>query len=156
MSAFKTLLTDDLDVATRPAAALADHFETESDLVDAFREDADFDDISGVGRRTSRKMWDYLESEYPDVNRERIEQSESYCTEYTTDHELPDETLEDGVTYFAFVCPRCSNTNPLKGDPEDFENRPFACETCRWVSLLEGESLRGFMEDELEGPEVLA
>lgn len=149
MPTFKTLLTDGLNIATQPAAALADHFEDEPALVDAFRDDADFDDIDGVGRRTSQKLWDYLESEYPEVNRERIEQSEAYCTEYTTDHELPDETLEDGVTYFAFVCPRCSNTNPLEGEPDGFENRPFACTTCNWVSLLEKESLRAFAEDEL-------
>lgn len=149
MSSFKTLLTDDLNVASRPAAALADHFETEADLVDAFRADPDFDEISGVGRRTSQKLWDYLKSEYPEVNRERIEQSESYCTEYTTDHGLPEGSTEDDVTYFAFICPRCSNTNPLKGDPEGFEDRPFACETCRWVPLLDKESLREFAEREL-------
>lgn len=28
MSTFKTFLTDDLNVASRPAAALADHYET--------------------------------------------------------------------------------------------------------------------------------
>ncbi|ELY85340.1 hypothetical protein, partial [Natrinema gari] len=127
----------------------ADHYETESELVDAFREDVSLTDHDGVGRRTSHKVWDYLESEYPEVNRERMERSESYCTEYTTDHDLPDHSIEDGVTYFAFVCPRCENVNPLEGDPEGFENRPFACTTCRWVSLLEKESLRNFAEREL-------
>jgi len=158
MTEFKTRLTDDLNIATRPAAALADHFETESDLVEAFRDDADFDEIDGVGRRTSQKLWDYLESEYPEVDRERIEASEAYCTEYTTDHELPADAIEDGVTYFAFVCPRCSNTNPLEGEPEGFENRPFACTTCNWVSLLEKESLREFADGELSDaePEVPA
>ncbi|ADB63964.1 hypothetical protein Htur_5077 (plasmid) [Haloterrigena turkmenica DSM 5511] len=149
MSTFKTLLTEEIDVAGRPAAALTDRFEDESELVDAFREDVSFTDYSGVGRRTSQKLWDYLTSEYPEADRERKERSDSICTEYTTDHELPDETLEDGLAYWAFICPRCENTNPLKGDPEDFESRPFRCETCRWVSRLEKESLREFAEDEL-------
>ncbi len=37
----------------------------------------------------------------------------------------------------AFNCPSCGETNPIKGEPEQFKNRVFACEGCGENVLLE-------------------
>lgn len=47
---------------------------------------------------------------------------------------------------FGFVCPQCDETNPLKGDPDDFGNRPFRCVECGYVPLLSADALDAFKE----------
>jgi hypothetical protein len=61
----------------------------------------------------------------------------AYCTDFELDHETP----MDSAFLWAFICPRCEGTNPLKGDPAGFKNRPFRCVECNWVSLLDAEAI---------------
>lgn len=142
---FHSLLTDEIGLASRPADALADHIESESALVDHLRENNDVDEFSGVGRRSASRIWEWFEDEYPDANRERMEDSEEYCTEFTADVEQADAAASDKFV-FAFVCPRCGAENPLKGDPRDFKNKPYPCVNCRWVPLLVAQFLEAFAE----------
>ncbi|ELY85338.1 hypothetical protein [Natrinema gari] len=53
------------------------------------------------------------------------------------------EDADDDVN-FAFVCPQCDNKNPLRGDPEGFANKPFACLECEYSSLLPSEAILEF------------
>lgn len=147
-------LLDDLDVAGRPGSALTDAYETVEDLLTAYEKGAGITEIRGVGRRTSRKVTDWIEDEHPDIARRRYENGEGYCIEFTTDHGLPEERIEEDTFYFAFVCPRCEETNPLKGDPTGFKNRPFRCERCQWVSLLVGEFLEEFAAEQGVGDDA--
>ena len=73
----------------------------------------------------------------------------AYCTEFTTDHGLDDDQMQDDEFYFGFVCSGedCGEVNSLKGDPLAFRDKPFKCEHCGWVSLLVGESLEAFAAD---------
>jgi predicted RNA-binding Zn-ribbon protein involved in translation (DUF1610 family) len=124
---------------------MLERYEDEDALVDAFRSGVDFTDHDGIGKTTSTRLHAYLEDEYPDAHRTRIENNEGICTTFTTDHGLEDPP-EDAFVW-AYVCPRCGSTNPLKGDPSGFGGRPFACDDCRWVSLLYGEDVQAFRDE---------
>lgn len=142
----------EMDVSTQPAKALADHFDSEEEVVNFLVEDKSLNDISGVGERSANHVWDWFKTEYPEKDRERRERSEAYCMEYTADYGLDDDQLDPEYDIFwAWICPRCGSKNPMKGDPEGFRNRPFACTSCQWVPLLDGDAL-GEFRDELEVP----
>jgi predicted RNA-binding Zn-ribbon protein involved in translation (DUF1610 family) len=134
-------------VTSRPASALADEYESLEALLEAYRTGADITDVSGVGRKSASKLRRHIESEYPDVVKERREQDEGICTEFTTDHGLDEEHLEEDTFYWGFVCPRCGDTTPLQGDPSGFGDRPYACGNCRWVSLLLGDAVAAFRDE---------
>lgn len=136
--------TETVGITGRPADALRDVYDSLEELLEDYRAAADIGDHPGVGDRTTPKIHSYVEDEHPDVRRERDENDEGVCTEFTTNHDLDAEDLDPEAFYWAFVCPRCEHPNPLKGDPDDFRNRPFACTTCRWVSLLEGDRVAEF------------
>lgn len=134
-------------VATRPATALTDHFDTTADLLQSYLDGESVSDLSGVGSTTATRVSSWIEREYPDVVRARYERGEQYATEFTTDHGIPEDQQEDGEFYWAFICPRCEERNPLVGDPHGFAGRPYACEHCHWVSLLVTEFVDEFAED---------
>ncbi len=75
---------------------------------------------------------------------------EEYCTEFTTDHGLPEVPSPTGFRW-AFICPRCGEKNGLEGDPEGFKNKPFRCTDCNWVSLLVAEAIEEFEQSLTEG-----
>ncbi|WP_139327072.1 hypothetical protein [Natronorubrum daqingense] len=139
---------EDMGVSSRPAEKLAEKFETESHLVDYIVNDGKLTDFSGVGDRSASHVRTWFVTEYPEKERERKQHSESYCTEFTTDHGIPeDEKKEPSEPYWAWICPRCSNKNPMYGHPNGFKNRPYACTTCRWVSALDAESIDEWLEN---------
>jgi len=57
------------------------------------------------------------------------------CTTFTPATDVGD---------FAYICPQCEHTNPLKGDPVEFADVPFDCADCGYVSFLDGEALHAF------------
>jgi hypothetical protein len=136
--------TEELPVSGRAASNLEDEYGSVEELITAYREAEDITDISYVGSATMRDLREIIHERDPDAERARKENDEAICTEYTT--WAPDEP-EDGVFYFAFICPRCEGENPLKGDPDKFRGRPFRCEECGWVPLLEGDSLNRFSQE---------
>lgn len=139
---------EDMGVSSRPAKKLAEKFETEDHLIDYLVNDGKLTDFNGVGSRSAEHVRTWFKAEYPEKERERKERSESYCTEYTTDHGIPEgEKKEPSEPYWAWICPRCSNKNPMYGHPDGFKNRPYACTTCRWVPLLDAESIDEWLED---------
>ncbi|WP_254810668.1 hypothetical protein [Natronosalvus amylolyticus] len=146
---FLTTLSEEIGVAKRPANALVEEYPTRESVLETFLADDRFDHVSGVGNRTTGKLWDWLTETYPEKNRERIENSEAYCTEFTTDHGLEESEKHDPeMFYWAWICPRDGHKNVMKGDPRDFADRPFACVQCRWVPLLDRESLLEWFESE--------
>jgi len=149
-SGFRSFLTDEVGLSSRPASALADHITSEDELVEHLRENNNASDFDGVGSQSSNRVWQWFQDEHPDSNRERLEQAEEYCTEFATDHELPEGADEVEGFQFAFICPRCGEENALKGDPREFKNRPFTCVNCRWVPLLTAEPLEEFAQEEYD------
>lgn len=115
------------------------------DLAEAFRQGADFTDVPGVGRRTRDKIHRYITEHYPEAEKERRENDEGICTEFTTDHGIEDP--EEDVFYWSWFCPRCGGKNPMKGDVSGFRNRPYRCTSCSWVALLPKEELDEFADE---------
>jgi hypothetical protein len=147
------LPTDEMGVSGRQADALEDAFESTDEIVDYLTDGGSVSDYDGIGSTTSRRVMDWFEQAYPIAHRERRENDEGICTEYYDG----DGRADDGSYLWGFVCPRCESENPLKGDPAGFRGRPYACMTCNWVSLLEGESIDEFVDEvdpEIETPEV--
>jgi len=134
--------TDEMNVTGRPADRLHEEFETESELIEFLKDGSKVSEFSGIGSTTSNRVFDWFETEYSEANRERIENDEAYCTEYYDQ----DERNADGEYLWGFICPRCESENPLKGNPEDFRNRPFGCTTCNWVSCLHADAVERFIE----------
>lgn len=132
-----------MGMRTREATALENEFDSTDEIVEFLVADNKLSDISGVGRKTASRLWSWFKEEYPDRNRERIEASEAYCTEYINQNQ---DDSESDKFRFAFVCPRCNSENPLRGDPMDFANRPYDCTTCRWVPLLDKTAIETFVE----------
>jgi hypothetical protein len=141
-----TTLTDEIGLREREALAVTDAWPSEQALLDAYRDDATFTSEQGVGRRTSNRLYQYIDREHPDIVREHKRESEDYCTEFTTDHGLPAGDVDEDEFYFAAICPRCGEKNPHVGDPNDFKNRPYACVNCRWVPAYDGDSIEEFRE----------
>lgn len=128
--------------------SLGKQYPTEAALVSGFREGDNLGEISGIGGITVNRVFGWMQESHNGAWRERLENSEAYCTEFKSEVDIPEEKREDNTTYFTFVCPRCSSGNPLKGDPSGFRNRPFACLNCKWVSCLLAEYLDDFIEEE--------
>lgn len=146
--------TDVFDIGSRQASALREEFDSLDSLLESFREAEDLTEIDGVGTRTARSVTEYIQSEHPDLVDERHEKDQGICTEFTVDHGLVEDELAGDAFYWAFICPRCETTNPLKGDPNGFKNRPFKCESCRWVSLLHGADVDAFRAEHYEDGET--
>lgn len=66
------------------------------------------------------------------------------CTTFTTQHGLTNPA--EDTFYFAFICPNCEHTNPLKGSPHDFHDQSVRCLRCTWVAVLDGTALEQFAE----------
>jgi len=133
---------------TQEAEALASEFSTEEEIVEYLVADNTLTDIPGVGNRTSDRIWSWFKENFTEKNQERMERSEAYCMEYQVDTPPEEATdLEKGKFYFSFICPRCDTENPMKGDPQEFANRPYCCINCRWVPLLEGGAIERFLEE---------
>lgn len=140
-----------MGVTNQPAQKLADEFDSEDGLIEYLTDGHSLTDISGVGEKSANLVREWYKREYPEKERERKENDEAYCTEYTTDHGLSDDELEEiDVVVWAWLCPRCSEKNPMKGDPDEFGNRPFECVNCSWVPLLDRESLMEFADENLD------
>lgn len=133
--------TESINVSGKQADRLIEEFPTESELVDYLKNGGDITDFSGLGGTTARRVRNWFEDEHPKAHRARIESDWSIVTEFyqqdTQDHE---EYL------WGFICPRCDNQNPLKGDPSGFRGRVFACTTCYWKVLLHADPLDEFIE----------
>jgi hypothetical protein len=72
---------------------------------------------------------------------DQVQNSETHCTEFTTEHGLtnpPDDIC------FACVCPKCGKSNPLKGDPSDFQSQSIRCLACTGVLVLDAAALDQF------------
>lgn len=136
-------LTQELDVAQRPAQSLLEEFSSRDELIEFLTADRDLTDIDGVGDRTSRKVFSWYQEEYPDKNRQRRRESDSYCTEYTSDVELDDTEKP----LWAWICPRCAEKNRMNAYPSECANRPYACVKCRWISLLCREPMEPLIEE---------
>ncbi len=144
----KVRFFEDMGVSSRPAKKLAQKFYTEDHIIDYLVNDGKLTDFSGVGDQSAQHVRTWFVGEYPEKERERKERSESYCTEYTTDHGIPEgEKKEPSEPYWAWICPRCENKNPMYGHPDGFKNRPYACVTCRWVPVLDAESIDEWLEE---------
>lgn len=141
---WRSTLEDDIGLRDREATAVVAVWPTEEAFLDAYLADETFTDHAGIGRRTSDRLYRYISESHPDTEREKIESAEKYCTEFTTDHGLDGES---DAFRFAFICPRDETVNPLHGDPAEFKNRPFRCEGCGWVPLLDGVSLAELREE---------
>lgn len=64
------------------------------------------------------------------------------CTTFTTQHGLSNPP--EDTTCFAYICPNCQDTNPLKGEPCDFRETLLRCPGCTWVAVLDGSALEQF------------
>lgn len=137
--------TAELPVDGRAASNLGTEYESIDDLIAAYRDAEKISDVDQVGSVTMNQIREFIHDRDPDAERARKENDEGVCTAFTTDHGL-DDTEDDGF-YFAFICPKCETRNPLTGSPDGFKNRPYACESCRWVSLLDADALDRFAED---------
>lgn len=140
-------IADRLDVTDGPAARLAEEYDSEEHFLENYRLVVDFTDHRGIGTATSESIREYVREQYPELERERLENDEAICTEYTLEHGLDDDQVDADKFYFAFICPRCEATNPLRGDPNGFGGRPFKCRTCYWVPLLASEFLAEWMTE---------
>ncbi|WP_135822989.1 helix-hairpin-helix domain-containing protein [Halostella litorea] len=149
-------LTDTLGLRDREASAVEVAYPSVDSLVDALREGADLSTVDGVGDQTRTRLMQWFQDEHHDAYRERLQNDEGICLTFTTDHGLDESALDDGKFYWAFVCPRCEATNPLVGNPAKFKNRPYKCETCAWVPLLEGEAIDAFRAEHYEPTEATA
>lgn len=149
-SGFRDFLVDEVGLSKRPANALAESCNGKDDLVAYLRNNHKPSNIDGVGSRSSQRVWSWFKDEHPGANRERLEKAEEYCTEFTTDHEIPETPNPDTGFQFAFVCPRCDEKNALVGDPRGFRNKPFMCENCRYVPLLHSQYLEEFAQEEYD------
>lgn len=143
-------LEADAGVSGRPLSALGDAFESEDELL-AYLTDANkASEIDGVGGRTATRVMDWFEDEYPEKHRDRLHNDESIATEFTVTEGLVTADGEEEF-HFAFECPRCDVTNPLRGSPVEFGNRPFSCTTCQWVSLLHATFIGEFADAHYPG-----
>jgi hypothetical protein len=77
---------ESVGVTGRQQTRLLERYENEDALVDAFRDGADFTDHDGIGKTTSTRLHAYLEDEYPDAHRTRIENNEGICTTFSKTH----------------------------------------------------------------------
>lgn len=136
--------TDELPVSGRAADSLDDEYDSVDELMDAYRQATNLTDFAHIGQETARDLREFIHDRDPDAERARNENDEGVCTEFTTDHGL--DKPDSDVFCFAFICPRCDAKNPLKGDPSNFKNKPFHCEDCSWVSLLEANALNKFAD----------
>lgn len=145
----KVQFFEDMGIATRPAKRLAEEFEAETDLVEYLTQDKSPTDLSGVGKASARHIRSWFTAEYPEKERERKIRSDAYCTEYTADHGVPRDELEKPeMVHWAWICPQCENKNVMRGDPEEFKNRPYTCMTCRWVPALDAETMEEWLEND--------
>lgn len=64
------------------------------------------------------------------------------CTAFTTQHGLTNPPTD--TFCFAYICPQCGRTTPLKGDPGEFQETPLRCPGCTWVAVLDGTALEQF------------
>ncbi|GGO03724.1 hypothetical protein [Haloarcula pellucida] len=139
-------LEDDVGLKSREANAVADAFPTEGDLLSDYVDGITFTDAEGIGHTTADRLHRWLDDTHPDAVADKRERDEAYCTTFV------DLDNDAGAFIFAFICPRCDSENPLRGDPGDFSNRPFRCETCNWVPCLDGDSLTEFRDEHYEEP----
>lgn len=137
--------THDLPISGRAASTLEDAYDSEEDLIEAYRQADDIIDVPQIGQQRMQDIREHILAVDPDAKRARKENDEAICTEFTQDHGIEDP--DPDTFYFAFICPRCGAKNPCHGDPEGFGGRPFRCEDCNWVSLLDGESIAAFAEE---------
>lgn len=146
-------LVDTIGINPPQASAVETTWPSQDALVKAMTNDASLTDASGVGSRTATRLWDWFGETYPERYRQRREESNDYCMAYTTDHGLDADSLDPEKFYWAFICPRCGETNPLVGDPDGFAGRPFRCESCLWVPLLDAEAVREFRDEHYDDAE---
>lgn len=139
--------TDELPITSRAATNIAKEYDSAEDLIEAYREAEDITEISFVGSATMDDLREFIHERDPEAEQVRKKNDESICTEFTTDHGLDEDLVESGEHYFAFICPRCGEKNPLHGTPDGFGDRPYACVSCQWVSLLDGDAMDDWMED---------
>lgn len=150
---WRATLVDELNITPPQTGAVTSAWPNEQAFVEAMADDATLSDADGVGSQTATRLSNWFAEQYPERDRERRENAERFCMTYTTDHGLDDETLDAEKFYWAFVCPRCKNVQPLVGDPNGFAGRPFRCESCMWVPLLDAEAVREFRDEHYDGEE---
>jgi hypothetical protein len=148
---WRATLVDELNTTPPQTGAVIEAWPTEQAFIDAMADDVTLSDATGVGSQTASRLSDWFAEEYPERDRERREQSERFCTTYTTDHGLDADSLDAETFYWAFVCPRCETKNPCHGDPDGFAGQAYACGKCRWVPLLDAEAVREFRDEHYDG-----
>jgi len=146
-SDWETTLRDDLGLRDRETTAVLDAWPDEDAIVTYLVNGGDLTEKPGVGNQTSSRLWRWFENTHPEKDQERRDRDEAYCRTFTTEHGIDADTLEEDTFYFAFICPRCDATNPLVGDPAGFGNRPYRCENCNWVPLLDGDAIDSFRDE---------
>jgi len=140
-SATTTIPTDKMGVTGQPETTLKQEFENKQELIDYLVDCNKVSDISGIGSKTSNRVFDWLKEEHPEENRQRLVNDPAYCTEYHTNG----ETTEDGELIWSFTCPRCGEENEMIGNPKQFRNRPIRCNECNWVSCFHAIFLNEFI-----------
>ena len=129
-----------MGVAPQPSQKLESRFDSRGEIVEFLTDGGNLQDIDGVGKRTSSLVRSWFRETHPEKYRERRENSDSICTEYTTDvPNVEDSTIDDDAPVWGWICPKCETMNPMNADPQKCSGRPYACLDCHWVSALDGE-----------------
>jgi len=74
----------------------------------------------------------------------------SVCTTFGVVERSVEKEDKDRFVW-TFECTRCGHDQRCVGDPREFAGRPYSCEGCRWVSLLEQDALEAFAEKHADG-----
>lgn len=143
-------LPDALPFGGRAASNLAEEYERMDYLLVDYRAAADLTDIPYVGKERMKQLHEFINDIDPDARHIRKENDMGICVSFTDDPDLDLELAEEDAD-FGFVCPRCGEENALKGEPSAFKNKPFRCESCAWVSLLDGPALDEFEKQQFSG-----
>lgn len=131
-------VAEQADLHGSPVGVLEDRFDSSQELLNFISTGNLPSEVEGVGKKTSRKLMWWVEDEHEDVLHDYREADESVFTEFETEKDACGSTSAEGEPVWGAYCPQeeCGHLNLFEGDPDGFAGRPYSCQNCNWVSLM--------------------
>lgn len=132
-------LVEEAGLNGKPIDVLEEKFESVEAVVAYLENGNSLSDLPGIGDTTSSKVMWWFEDNHPEAHRRRKENDESIWTDFETKEGSCGSESVDGNPVWGAYCPQedCGQLNFFEGDPDGFAGRPYACQSCNWVSLMD-------------------